>query len=437
MLRAFSLSCQLAALLIPVAAGHARAQAPGVATQEEDGTQLIERIDAYVAPFLAAQHLSGTLLVARGSEVLYERSWGLADMDGQAEFEASTASCVGSVTKPTTVLLTASLLQAGRLSLDDPLSKWLENFPEGERIEVQHLLNHRSGIPHDLVGGGDPTIARTPAGMVELARNLELDFEPGSREAYSSGGYTVLARVLELASGRSYEQLLEDTVLGPLGLSNTFHPGPGVDLRGAAKCYVWTANGSALAAAEHYSSLVGAGALFSTPRDMLQIARALIDGVFGARVRDQLLHGGKLDWNGITSTYRAFLDYDAATDVTVSFVSNRMVGANDLLRRDIPRIVEGEEVLAPIVPRPETVNLTAAQLQKFTGEYEVAGTRKPVRSRDGALFVEEWVLLPTSETSFFSPQDYRTVTVLLDEHNKPTSLDWGGWNCPRLGALRD
>ena len=78
--------------------------------------------------------------------------------------------------------------------------------------------------------------------MVELAKTCQLDFEPGTRTEYSSGGYSVLARVLELASNKSYEQLLEEKITQPLGLKSTFHPAPGIDLRekNAARSYVWT-----------------------------------------------------------------------------------------------------------------------------------------------------------------------------------------------------
>lgn len=96
---------------------------------------------------------------------------------------------------------------------------------------------------------------RTAADMVELARNCEFDFEPGKGYKYSSGGYSVLVRVLELASGKSYEQLLSETIIKPLGLSGSFHPGPGIDLakKKAAHSYTWLADGQQLAPETDYS----------------------------------------------------------------------------------------------------------------------------------------------------------------------------------------
>ena len=406
------------------------------AAQSTANSDLTSRIDGYAAPFAEAGHLSGTLLVARGEEVIYERSWGLADRERGRPFAPETPSCIASLTKPTTVILTSQLIESGEIALRDPISKWLEDFPNGEEIQFRHLLFHRSGIPHRLTARDEEDEPRTAADMVELARAQDLDFKPGSRIQYSSGGFSVMVRVLEIASGKSYEALLRERILEPLNLSHTLHPGPGVDLPGAAKSYTWSIDGRKPASDKHYSFLIGAGALFSTPRDLLTIARTVIDGGFGERARRQIVRGGKMRWNGITNSYRAFLDYDAKTNLTLILVSNQMVGANDLLRRDVPKIVAGEVVEAPSVPRPRLVSLSEDVLKKYTGQYKIGGSAMPVRTREGALFANDWVLLPISETSFYSPQDYATVSVIGSD-TSPEALDWAGMNCPRLGPLAD
>jgi CubicO group peptidase (beta-lactamase class C family) len=394
------------------------------------------KIDEYAAPLAKADHLSGTLLVARGDQVIYERSWGFADREQKIAFKADTNSCVASVNKPVTVIIVSNLIEKGTIGLKDPISNWLKDFPLGDQILVRDLLYHRSGIPHRLISPDKENVPRTAADMVVLARKSKFVFEPGTKRQYSSGGFSVLVRVMELASGKSYEQLLQETVLEPLDLKNTFHPGPGVKLETAAKSYVWTVKGKKLAPEKHYSFLIGAGALFSTPRDLFKISRALVEGKFGKRPKQALLRLGKLRWNGITNSYRAYLEFDAKTDLTVVMVSNQMVGANDLLRQNVPRIVAGQQVKLPVVPQPKLVSLPADLLQKYSGRYKIAGSAMPVRAQDGALFANEWILLPTSETSFFSPQDYGTIKVMIDD-DQVNELDWSGMKCPKLGPLED
>ena len=117
-------------------------------------------------------------------------------------------------------------------------------------------------------------------------------------------------------------------------------------------------------------------------------------------------------------------------------VANQMVGANDLLRQNVPKIIAGEEVKAPTIPTPEIVELPTELLARYAGRYNIAGSPMPVRARDGALFANDWILLPTSETSFYSPQDYGTVTVVV-ENGTPQALDWSGMKCPRLGRIEN
>ena len=150
----------------------------------------------------------------------------------------------------------------------------------------------------------------------------------------------------------------------------------------------------------------------------------------GRRARKLLLRSGKLEWNGVTNNFRAFLDYDANTEVTVVMVSNQMVGANDLLRENVKQIVAGESVAAPTVPQPEVVSLPAQLLESYAGQYDVAGSPMPVRARDG-------LSLPTSG-SCTDLQDHVLLTAGLfdsfdcERERDRKALDWSGLECPRL-----
>src|ERR1700720_1745761 len=129
--------------LSPLLAG---AQTPQRPTDEE----LVRRVESYVAP-LAPHELSGTLLVARGDRVLVERSFGFANYELGVRFTPTTPTNVASITKPLTVIITSQLVEAGRLSLNDTVSKWVPEYVYGKRMTVRQLLNHRAGVPHRLL----------------------------------------------------------------------------------------------------------------------------------------------------------------------------------------------------------------------------------------------------------------------------------------------
>ncbi len=149
---------------------------------------------------------SGTVLVVRGGERLFERSYGLADLESGSPFTADTLFRVGSVTKPFTAAAVLLLENAGSLSVEDGLCRFLTPCPrEWEAVEIRHLLSHTSGIP-DLFGDvADAPVEETVAAIHEAiaaADELALGSSPGERYAYSNFGYLLLGAVIEAAGGR-------------------------------------------------------------------------------------------------------------------------------------------------------------------------------------------------------------------------------------------
>ncbi|MCA9753824.1 MAG: beta-lactamase family protein, partial [Gemmatimonadetes bacterium] len=207
---------------------------------------LAARVDAYVAPFVDARHLSGSLLIARGQDVLLERSWGWADAEHRIPNGPDTPTGIASVTKPMTIALVCRLAEEGLLAPEDTISRWIPDFPRGNEITVSHLLNHRACIPHRVTTPQEETIPRTAADMVELVKQAGLlPLEPGEKSVYSSAGFSVLARVVELASGRSYDDALQHYLCEPAGMEHTGHHDSRDLVPGRARGYVLDEGGLA------------------------------------------------------------------------------------------------------------------------------------------------------------------------------------------------
>ena len=396
-----------------------------LALQDPAPPTLGERVDAFVAPFEELGHLSGTLFVARGEEVLLERSWGLARREPETANTPETAFCVASITKPLTVVLAIGLIEEGALAAEDPLSKWIEGFPRGDDVTVDHLLNHRAGIPHRLVAAELQSRPWTAAELVEHAARAELVFEPGSQSVYSSGGYTVLARVLELAGGRSYGELLQARVFEPAGMRRSSDGGSSSSSKERASAYVVGPRGFLPGPDRDVSFLVGAGSVWSTPRDLWRAQRAILTGTFGGSVRASLLRADGFAWNGVTAGYRAFADYHAGSELHVVFAGNVQTGAIDALRAALPRLVAGEAVEPPLLPTLEPVAIDPAKLSAWCGKYEMRpGSWLDLQVVDGILWANEWLLVPIGDHLLFSPQDYGEITVVVDADGRPERLDW-------------
>jgi len=429
----------LGACLVRAEGSNAADPTPAVASAE---AAIAARIDAWLRPLDERGDLSGNLLVAIGDRIVVERSFGWADLELGVRTTPETVSNVASVTKSITLVALARLVDAGALALDDPLAKWIPDFPRGDAITVEMLATHRAGIPHRVTEDCDEVAPRTAAEVAALAARAPLDFEPGERRSYSSGGYGVLARVLERASGKTYADLVRDLVFAPAGMSRTAH----VDARGivpgrASSYYADGRGGWVHAPLKDLSFLVGAGSVFSTARDLDAFARAVRAGRYGDRARSWIVRDAGIASNGYTAGFRAFVDWHAESDLTVVWVSNLHTGAGDALRSAIPRIVAGEEVAPPELPSGKAVEIAPEVLRGFEGAYELRpGTVLQVRARDGLLVANDWTLVPVGGRRFFSPQDYAAVEVVVDEAGKPVRLDWTvagqTFPCPRLGDPR-
>ncbi len=403
---------------------------------------LEQALDAWAQPLVAGGHLAGNLIVARRGQVLAERSYGLADRELDVKVTPDTRFCIASITKPMTVTIAGELIQEGKLAMSDKLDKWIPGFPKGDSITVEMLLRHRAGIPHRVTTRAQETRPMTPAEVAEQAKSATLLFSPGSQSSYSSGGFTVLARVLELASGQSFAQLLQERIFDKCGMTHSADIGAGPILAGRAPAYVPGVAGIQNAPLEDLSYLAGAGSVWSTSRDLHQFLRAVVSGKLGEGPRLSWVRRGKLDWNGSTNGYRAYADYDSASGLEVVWTGNVHSGANDLFRRAIPKLVAGETVERPTLPAPARVAQDERVLRSAEAVYQLGnGVRLSVRARDGSLYANEWALVPIAPDTYFSPRDFGEVKVVRDDAGKATRLDWkvgsDVWAAPRVGELKD
>ena len=202
--------------------------APAIAAPANEA-DLASRLDAAVKKLTAADVFSGTVLIAKNGEAIYKGAFGEANKDFSVPNRIDTKFNLGSMNKMFTGVAIAQLAERGKLSYDDPLAKFIPDFPNPEaakKITIKHLLTHTSGL------GGyfsprfwDKSRAnlRTVDDMMALVREDEKDisFEPGSRWQYSNTGMLVLGKVIEVASGQSYFDYVRENIYKPAGMVNS------------------------------------------------------------------------------------------------------------------------------------------------------------------------------------------------------------------------
>src|SRR5581483_1650182 len=196
------------------------------------------RLEEYLQALVRRDDFSGTVLVARDGRPLLARGYGLANREHDISNGPKTKYRIGSITKPITALVLLLLVQQGKLQLDDPMSRHVEEVPEAwGKVTIRHLLAHTGGVPeHTNLPdfGRRMTAPTTPRDIVGLVRDRPLDFPAGEKFKYCNTGYILLGLVAEKVSGQSYADLVRRSVLEPLGMADSGYDQPGLILKGRA-----------------------------------------------------------------------------------------------------------------------------------------------------------------------------------------------------------
>jgi CubicO group peptidase (beta-lactamase class C family) len=389
-------------------------------------TKKVAEIDAYVKPLVRVGHFSGVILASYKGKVIYEKAFGLAQAELGVPNRADTVFGIASVTKPMTMTIALRLIEEGKLGRQDKLSKWLPDFPKGEQITVEMLMLHRSGIPHRGTREEEESLRYTAADMVEKARQVPLAFQPGEREMYSSLGYSVLARVLELAAGKSYAQLLQEYVFNPAGMKDSTEFDGEAILPRRAQEYFLEPSGVVHAPLKDYSFLVGAGSVFSTAHDVFRFAESVLDGTYGAGVKKELGEKGVFAENGVTNGFRCYVKVDAEKDFGFVVISNLQSGANDLLVRDLPGILQDKPVSPPSPPNFSFSRLSTGQLREYVGAYKFANFTNRIVLKGDQLISGDYKIFPVGKDRFYRLADYATLTFVRNEDGTIKGLVWEG-----------
>ncbi len=286
-------------------------------------------LDQFIQQFVDLAMFDGRVVIDIGGEVVYERSFGLAHYELGLPHQPETRFRIASVSKLVTDVAVARFMETGKLHLDSKVAAYLPSFPAGDRITLGQLLNHTSGIPHtNHQSWGDGKISLSLDQIIGRLGELPLAFPPGTKTAYSNGGYAVLAKILEVVGEGSFAEVLRAEVFDPLGMKNTDHiadarapiegiatgyePGPFPGERRHSRFYAC-------------ETRPGGGSLFSTTGDLLRLLRGVFreDFVTPALRRDVLgADDGPFLSQGRAPGFVGKAYYDAEPDLIVVSLSN-------------------------------------------------------------------------------------------------------------------
>ncbi|MGN7759066.1 serine hydrolase domain-containing protein [Chryseobacterium sp. 22532] len=224
----------------------------------------------------------GVFMVSYKGKTIYRKAFGKANLELNVNMNPENVFQLGSMTKQFTSVAILMLEQQGKLNVNDPISKYIKEYPSGDKITIHHLLTHTSGIKDFTKMKALSTIAQKemkPAMMVDFFKNEPVDFAPGEKFEYNNSGYVVLGYIIEQVSGQTYEDFIKKNIFEKAGMVHSYYATDRQLIPKRAYGYHQKEQGFVNRTVINFSVPFSSGSLMSTVDDMLKWQKALNQNV--------------------------------------------------------------------------------------------------------------------------------------------------------------
>jgi CubicO group peptidase (beta-lactamase class C family) len=351
-----------------------------------------ERLDLVASSFTKDEAFMGAVLVAKGPDILLDKGYGKAVAEWNIPDSPDAKFRIGSMTKQFTAALVLLEQEEGKLSVDDPIRKYLPDSPAAwDKITIGDLLHHTSGVPNFIFDKRFfewRMVARTPVEEMDFFKDKPLNFAPGTQWEYSNSNYMLLGMILEKVTGRRYVDLLQERILAPLGMKDSGLDDDDLILPERAEGYQPGSKGIVPVRSQSMSVAWSTGAMYSTTRDLLRWEQGLFGGkvlsasslkqmttatkgnygcgVFVSRKDDMEVveHGGSIEG------FNSYMIYVPARNIAVIALSNVSGDAPDKMAVKLLDVTLGKTVT--LAKQRVAVPIAKADLSKFVGDYTIS-----------------------------------------------------------------
>ncbi len=406
------------------------------------------KLDAYLTTAAEQRLFSGTAFVAQDGRVVLSKGYGMANIELDVANSPQTKFRLGSITKQFTAAAILLLQEQGKLSVQDPVCKFVTDCPPAwQPLTIHHLLTHSGGVPNFTSFPDYTKLQTLPAPVDSLLgrfRDKPLAFTPGEKFSYSNSGYVLLGAIIEKASGQTYGDFVRARIFEPLNMKNSGYDRHDLIIKNRATGYA--NDGSKWTNSPYLDMTIphAAGALYSTVEDLylwdqslysekllsakslaLMFTPALNEYAYGWTVGTQfnkkrIGHGGGI--NGFATNITRYPE----DKVTVIVLSNLQSANTGKLGRDLAAALFGEpyeiakvRVVAKVDPK---------LYDAYVGKYQLAPDATVSVTRKGdQLFAQisgqpSLEIFPESETKFFLKIVDAQLTFFKDSQGKVTQL---------------
>lgn len=344
-----------------------------------------EKLNKYFQALEENEKFSGSVAILKNGNIIYSTAIGYADFENRIKATKNTKYRIGSISKTYTATLVLKAMENKKLAIDQTIDIFFPNIVNANRITIEQLLNHRSGI-HNFTADPDylswSTDKKTETELLAIIEKGDSDFEPGSKYKYSNSNYVLLTLILEKIEGKPYSQLIQESIITPLGLEKTY-VGSKINIK-RNESYSYNISPNWVKQPETDMSIpLGAGAIVANPSDILKFADALFKGkiikpeslnlmtsiqnnyglglvVNNFEDKKAYGHGGAID--GFSSDFLYFPN----EDVGIALISNK----TNFLMNDIEKVLISSAFNKPFeIPYFTNFKITKDDIKDYLGSY--------------------------------------------------------------------
>jgi CubicO group peptidase (beta-lactamase class C family) len=331
--------------------------------------EIEQKADEYLQALTDMGKFNGVALIAREGIPIIDKAYN-ADKNSPG-LEVSTNSCfiIASVSKLFTRLAIYQLEEKGKLSTNDKLSKYIPDFPEGDKITIQQIIDMKSGIARE---SGAPMFEEISfESVIDSIKSKDVRYEPGSEKLYSNAGYTVLAWIIQEVSGMNFEDYMQKKVFKPLGMNSTHFYHPGNKEKELVKGFMKEEGFTELE--EVLVNSYGCGQDISNSGDLFRFSQQLngTDDISKSIV--EKMKGGKesISWTGGNIGYSTRFKQMYQPEITIIVLSNIHAAPVSQISKDIEAIILGQEYEVPKAIYRESIAVSEDILQHYVGTFQL------------------------------------------------------------------
>lgn len=350
------------------------------------------KADTLLTAYFQQDLFTGTVLIAKNNQVVFEKSYGMANRASGTPNTSNTEYRIGSISKPFTSMIILQLKDKGLIKLDDPLSKYIQGFEQGDSIRIEHLLNHTSGIKSFTSTAKYRTqraSLKSEKDVLEILKAEPKQFAPGTSWQYSNSNYMLLSYIAEKITGKPMNILVKEFSEN-IGLKKT-----GMDLEGrvsknkAIGYEAGTLEDFQQVTENNIDIITGAGGLYSTVKDLYKLDKALYtESILRNATKQQMFKPIKGDYalgweisnyvgaeeighSGSIEGFKSMILRYPSTGTTIIFLSNYWNTPGPEICESLKAITFEQPYNLPIAKAYR--QLTEEQLRSFEGEYSFNG----------------------------------------------------------------